>query len=29
MLVAGKALFLVVDDQPWPARLRHLDQRQT
>ena len=29
VLVARKALFLVVDDQPWPVRLRHLDQRQT
>ena len=28
VLVAGKALFLVVDDQSRPVRLRHLDQRQ-
>ena len=27
VLVAGKALFLVVDDQARPVRLRHLDQR--
>ena len=29
VLVARKALFLIVDDQPRAVRLRHLDQRQT
>src|SRR5947208_12473422 len=29
VLVTREALFLVVDDQPWPVGLRHLDQRQT
>jgi len=28
VLVARKALLLIVDDQPRPVRLRHLDQRQ-